>query len=81
MTNIENTVQNTQQAFADYFSMVGGKKFKQFYYDWHVDNMVSPFANLVCYFKENFGNQAKEKFHEFTEDFAEYVNDAVVECV
>ena len=75
MTKIENTVQNTQNAFTDYFTMVGGKKFKQFYYDWHVDNMIAPFANMVCYFKDNFGEQAKEKFHEFIEDVSEYVNE------
>lgn len=74
MTNIENTVEETNQAFADYFTMVGGKKFKQFYYDWHVDNMIAPFANMVCYFNANYGKHAKEKFHEFTEDFAEYVD-------
>ena len=29
--NIENTVEEVRSAFADYFAMVKGKKFKQFY--------------------------------------------------
>ncbi len=68
MTNIENTIQETKNAFADYFDMVGKKNFKQFYYDWHVDNMLAPFANMVYYFDVNYGDQAKDKFHAFVED-------------
>ena len=65
---IEDTIQETKSAFADYFAMVGGKKFKQFYYDWHVDNMMAPFAGLVEYFQENYGDNAEQKFHQFVQD-------------
>lgn len=68
MNNIENTIQETKDTFADYFNMIGSKNFKQFYYDWHVDNMLAPFAGMVYYFNVNFGDKAKDKFHEFVED-------------
>ncbi len=73
MNNTEKTVEETKQAFAAYFDMVGGKNFKQFYYDWHVDNMVAPFAGLATYFAENYGEDAGEKFHEFVGDVADNV--------
>lgn len=66
--SVESAVEETKEAFADYFSMVGGKKFKQFYYDWHVDNMLAPFAGLADYFSHNYGSEAPQKFHEFVED-------------
>ena len=66
--NVENTVEDVKEAFADYFAMVGGKKFKQFYYDWHVDNMLAPFAGMVEYFSKNYGDDAQERFHAFVED-------------
>ncbi len=75
MNNIENTVEEIKEAFAAYFSMVGDKNFKQFYYDWHVDNMIAPFAGLASYFAENYGVNAKQQFHEFVEEMAENVRD------
>lgn len=71
--SIENTVEEVKEAFADYFDMVGGKKFKQFYYDWHVDNMLAPFAGAVKYFHDNYGTEAAEKFHDFAENIAQGV--------
>ena len=66
--SVENTVESVKDAFADYFEMVGKKSFKQFYYDWHVDNMLAPFASMVEYFNLNYGKDGKEKFHQFVED-------------
>ncbi len=72
--NIENTVGEVRSAFADYFAMVKGKKFKQFYYDWHIDNMLAPFAGVVEYFHKNYGKYAKENFHRFVEDVVQSVD-------
>ena len=71
--SIENTVNDVKDAFAGYFAVAGGKKFKQFYYDWHVDNMLAPFAGLVEYFNENYGAEASQKFHEFVTDVCQSV--------
>lgn len=66
--NAEQTIENTKQAFADYFALTQGKSFKQFYYDWHVDNMLAPFAGLVVHFQKTYGDQAEQKFSEFVEE-------------
>ncbi len=66
--NINHTVQEVKNVFSDYFAIIGGKKFKQFYYDWHVDNMLSPFSGLVAYFDKYYGPQGAKKFHEFVKD-------------
>ena len=66
--NLENSVKECNSLFADYFSTIGGRKFKQFYYDWHIDNMLAPFAGLAEYFNEQYGTEAPRMFHEFVED-------------
>ncbi len=71
--SIENTVNDVKAGFADYFAMTGHKNFKQFYYDWHVDNMLAPFAGVVQYFHENYGSDAPKKFHEFVADVGKSV--------
>ena len=38
------TAAETKVAFEAYFEVVGKRNFKQFYYDWHIDAMVEPFA-------------------------------------
>lgn len=65
----EEVVEETQKLFAEYFNLVGGKKFKQFYYDWHINNMLAPFAELVSYFHTQYGDKAPNVFHEFVQDF------------
>jgi len=70
---LDNKVTEVKEAFAEYFEMVNGKKFKQFYYDWHVDNMIAPFASMVEYFAENYEADAGEKFHEFAQTVAEWL--------
>lgn len=66
--NLENSVKECNSLFADYFSTIGGRKFKQFYYDWHIDNMLAPFAGLAEYFSKQYGAEAPHIFHEFVED-------------
>ena len=62
----DELVREVNNAFNDYFSMVGGKNFKQFYYDWHIDNMTAPFAGLVEYFTQNYGKDSKIVFRIFS---------------
>jgi len=73
--NLDKKVAEVREAFGEYFTLVGGKKFKQFYYDWHVDNMIAPFAGMAEYFCQNYGDDAKEKFHEFAQDVKQWLND------
>ena len=73
MSNNDNMLQlvyEVKSAFNDYFTMTGSKHFKQFYYDWHVDNMLAPFAGMAEYFAINYQEKAPAAFHEFVEDFA-----------
>lgn len=49
-----DTVEDVKSDFNDYFARIGGKKFKQFYYDWHIEAMIAPFAELTEYFTSNF---------------------------
>lgn len=65
---IDELAKEVKNTFNDYFSMVGSKNFKQFYYDWHIDNMTAPFAGLVDYFAQNYGKNAKDSFNDFTKD-------------
>lgn len=65
---IDELAKEVKNTFNDYFSMVVSKNFKQFYYDWHIDNMTAPFAGLVDYFAQNYGKNAKDSFNDFTKD-------------
>lgn len=76
MTNtLRQTVEDTKQAFSDYFGLVGGTKFKQFYYDWHIDNMLAPFAGMLTYFHQTYGEHGQEKFAEFVDEVRQNVTD------
>ncbi len=75
MTNeTEQTIEKTRQAFAEYFSLAGKKDFRQFYYDWHVDSMLAPFAGMVTLFHKVYGNAAEQKFSEFADEIAQNVS-------
>lgn len=75
MTNqIKNTVEEVKQGFRDYFELVGGTKFRQFYYDWHIDDMLAPFAGLPVHFHKTYGVQGQEKFAEFVDEVVKSVN-------
>lgn len=74
-TNSEDifaTVSETKDTFNQYFDTIKSKKFKQFYFDWHIDAMCQPFADLTGYFCENFNNPAEE-FNKFSETFTKNV--------
>ena len=72
--NINDVVTKTRESFGEYFDMVGGKNFKQFYYDWHIDNMLAPFAGMVEYFAKNHGENAAQKFHDFVVETTEWLD-------
>ena len=68
MTNIDNLIAEVNKSFGEYFTMIKKKQFKQFYYDWHIDNMIAPFAYATEYFTLNYGNNAKNNFKNFAND-------------
>ena len=43
-----SAVSETKEAFNQYFTMIGKKDFRQFYYDWHINAMVEPFAEVIA---------------------------------
>ncbi len=65
---------NVRETFNQYFSMTGRKSFKQFYYDWHVDAMCQPFADLADYFCANF-SEPKPAFEGFVAQFKQNVTE------
>lgn len=75
INTVKQTIEETKQAFADYFELVGGVKFRQFYYDWHIDNMLAPFAGMVMHFHKTYGENAEEKFSEFVDEVVQNVSD------
>lgn len=72
--NINNAVEEVKEGFNDYFKMVGGSKFRQFYYDWHIDDMLAPFAGLVVHFHKTYGKNGAEKFAAFVDEVAQNVS-------
>lgn len=69
-----DTVEDVKSDFNDYFTRIGGKKFKQFYYDWHIEAMIAPFAELTEYFTSNFENPHRS-FSKFSAAFKQNVAD------
>lgn len=67
-----NTAAAVRDTFNRYFAMTGHKSFKQFYYDWHVDAMCQPFADLADYFCENF-TDPQTAFRGFAAKFRQNV--------
>lgn len=63
-----------RETFNQYFSMTGRKSFKQFYYDWHVDAMCQPFADLADYFCANF-SEPEPAFKGFVAQFKQNVSE------
>ncbi|MBP5352456.1 MAG: amidoligase family protein [Alphaproteobacteria bacterium] len=68
------TVRATEKAFNQYFEMIGRKDFKQFYYDWHIDDMIEPFAELTEYFVRKYPERTAEHFDEFVKEFTQSVD-------
>lgn len=69
-----------EKAFADYFETAGRKSFKQFYYDWHIDAMIEPFAELAEYFNRHYPENTSEHFDNFVKEYADSVNTYNIDC-
>lgn len=67
-----DSVDEIKNTFGEYFDAIGKKSFKQFYFDWHIDAMLEPFADLAKYFCDNFENP-KESFSGFIKTFKKNV--------
>lgn len=78
--NDPQTVVKVKQSFNNYFNLIGKRDFKQFYYDWHIDAMVEPFADLVEYFNNKYGAFASVYFNKFVKDYTESVNTYNIDC-
>ncbi len=73
-------VSTVKKVFNRYFNMVGGKDFKQFYYDWHIDAMIEPFAEVVEYFDKKYGYNAPEQFDKFVDEYIKSVDSYNIDC-
>jgi len=72
---------SAKQAFAKYFETTGGKKdFKQFYYDWHIDAMIEPFAELTSYFERKYPINTAEHFDDFVKEYTQSVSNYNIDC-
>ena len=69
-----------EKAFADYFETTGRKSFKQFYYDWHIDAMIEPFAELAEYFNRRYPENTSEYFDNFVKEYTDSVNTYNIDC-
>lgn len=74
------TVIAAKNAFNQYFEMAGRKSFKQFYYDWHIDAMIEPFAELADYFSRRYPIDTAAHFDRFVRDFCDSVNTYNIDC-
>lgn len=77
---VPEAVATTEKAFADYFEIIGRKSFKQFYYDWHIDAMIEPFAELAEYFQRHYPEKTSEHFDNFVKEYTESVNNYNIDC-
>ncbi len=71
----ENTIEETQQTFADYFNLAGQKDFRKFYYDWHIDSMLAPFAGMAVHFQKTYGKDAELQFAKLADEITQNVQD------
>jgi len=74
------SVNNVKSAFNEYFSTTGHKNFKQFYYDWHINAMIEPFAELTTYFTRKYPENTAEHFDMFVKDYAQSVENYNLDC-
>lgn len=73
-------VSSVKKTFNRYFNMIGGKDFRHFYYDWHIDAMIEPFAEVVEYFDKKYGYSAPEKFDKFVDEYIKSVDNYNIDC-
>ena len=71
----ENTIEETKQTFADYFNLAGQKDFRKFYYDWHIDSMLAPFAGMAVHFQKTYGKDAELQFAKLADEITQNVQD------
>jgi len=76
----QQTVTAAKAAFYQYFEVIGRKSFKQFYYDWHIDAMIEPFAELVEYFSQTYPAHTAEHFDNFVKEYAQSVENYNIDC-
>ncbi len=75
-----DSVAAAKTAFSQYFAVTGNKSFKQFYYDWHINAMVEPFAELAEYFNRKYPEKTAEHFDRFVKEYIESVNSYNIDC-
>lgn len=86
LNQVENTATEPQMAqiakksFQTYFETIGRTNFKQFYYDWHIDAMIEPFAELTAYFMEKYPENTAEHFDEFVKEYSQSVDIYNIDC-
>lgn len=74
------TTTAVKKAFNEYFELIGQKSYKQFYYDWHIDAMVEPFAELAEYFSRRYPNNPGAHFDAFVKEYASSVETYNIDC-
>ena len=72
--------QMVKKSFQSYFETIGGTNFKQFYYDWHIDAMIEPFAELTAYFVKKYPQNTAEHFDEFVKEYSQSVDNYNIDC-
>lgn len=68
------SAETVKSAFESYFEVIGRRDFKQFYYDWHVDAMIEPFAELTEYFARKYPEKTAEHFDNFVKEYSRSVD-------
>lgn len=69
-----------KEVFAKYFETIGKRDFKRFYYDWHIDAMIEPFAELTTYFERKYPEHTAEHFDNFVKEYTESVETYNIDC-
>lgn len=79
-TDEPTSVKNLRETFSGYFETIGRRDFKQFYYDWHIDAMIEPFAELTSYFERKYPEHTAEHFDNFVKEYAQSVDTYNLDC-
>lgn len=74
------TVNAVEASFQKYFETIGKRDFKQFYFDWHIDAMIEPFAELTEYFAQKYPIDTAEHFDKFVAEYAKSVECYNIDC-
>lgn len=74
------TTTAVKKAFNEYFELIGQKSYKQFYFDWHIDAMIEPFAELAEYFSRRYPSDTAAHFDAFVKEYASSVETYNIDC-